>query len=35
MNCSSQLLLIMIFFIKINDTINIIMYKLLGIYQEE
>ena len=30
MNCSSQLLLMIIFFL-----INIIIYKLLGIYQEE
>ena len=33
MNCSSQLLFNDNFFY--NDTINIIMYKLLGTYQEE
>ena len=35
MNCSSQLLLMIIFFIKMIQLIIIIMYKLLGAYQEE
>ena len=35
MNCSSQLLLMIIFFIKMIQLIIIIMYKLLGTYQEE
>ena len=35
MNCSSQLLLMIIISIKMIQLILIIMYKLLGTYQEE
>ena len=35
MNCSSQLLLMIIIFIKMIQLILAIMYKLLGTYQEE